>query len=339
MEHRSPLASRNILPLLASPRTGLHSMQITRPKSFVMTKPDSRPRIRRRGILAYWHEYLFISPFFILFAIFFAYPIAWSLILSFQKWDGVTAATWVGLDNYRFVLRDPITRKVFTNTFRYFIVLVPLGVFLPLVFGVLLNLPFLRFRGLFRTLIFLPTVTSLVGVGIVWKLLFGSANGWINGILAKVGMGPYNWLKDPWLAQVPIDSLTIWSTLGFATLIVLGGLQAIDEDIYDAARIDGASAFNIFWKITLPLMRPVMVFLLITSTIGVMTIFSQPYVITKGGPSNETLSPVMHMYNIGIGSSGATRIGDASALSFILSAAMIVIVVAQFLITRRKEEI
>ncbi|MGI8485571.1 MAG: carbohydrate ABC transporter permease, partial [Thermomicrobiales bacterium] len=162
-------------------------MQITRPKAIPIAEHGTRTHRRLRGVLAYWQEYLFISPFFILFAVFFAYPIVWSLILSFQKWDGVTEAKWVGLNNYRFVLRDPVTRKVFTNTFRYFIVLVPLGVFLPLVFGVLLNLPFLRFRGFFRTLIFLPTVTSLVGVGIVWKLLFGSADGWLNGILAKVG--------------------------------------------------------------------------------------------------------------------------------------------------------
>lgn len=313
-------------------------MQVSQLRTLPTIQPAPRPRKRKRGLLAYWQEYLFISPFFILFAIFFAYPIGWSLILSFQKWDGVTARTWVGLDNYRFVLNDPLTQKMFKNTLRFLVVLVPLGVFLPFVFGVLLNVPMLKFRSVFRTLIFLPTVTSLVGVGIVWKLLFGSANGWLNGMLSHIGLGPYNWLKDPILAQVPIDSLTIWGSLGFSTLIVLGGLQAIDLEIYDAAKVDGSSALNTFFKITLPMMRPVMVFLLITSTIQVMTIFSQPYVITKGGPSNETLTPLMHIYNIGIGSTGAARVGDASALSFILSAAMIVIVVFQFLITRRRED-
>jgi len=317
-------------------------MQIVRTKQPSTTDlPRARvtAQARWRYVAGHWQDYLFISPFFILFAIFFAYPIVWSLILSFQKWDGVTAATWIGLDNYRFVLKDPVTRKMFTNTARFLVVLVPLGVFLPLFFGVLLNLPRLRFRGVFRTLIFLPAVTSLVGAFIVWKLLFGSSNGWLNGILGHVGIGPFEWLKDPWLAQIPIDSLTIWGGIGFSTLIVLGGLQAIDQDIYDAAKIDGASEFNIFRQITLPLMRPVMIFLLITSTIGVMTLFSQPYVITKGGPSNATLTPLMHIYNIGLGSTGATRIGDASALSFILSATMIVIVVFQFMITRRREDI
>jgi lactose/L-arabinose transport system permease protein len=235
------------------------------------------------------------------------------------------------------VLHDPVTRKMAKNTLRFLILLVPLGMILPLFFGVLLNLSFLKLRGVFRTLIFIPTVTSLVGVGIVWKLLFGSANGWLNGLLSYIGLGPYNWLKDPTLAQVPIVTLTVWGTLGFSTLIVLGGLQAIDQDIYDAAKVDGASALNIFRKITLPMMRPVMVFLLITTTIQVMTIFSQPYVITKGGPSNETLTPILHIYNIGIGSTGSPRIGDATALSFLLSAAMIVIVVFQFLVVRRRD--
>jgi ABC-type sugar transport system permease subunit len=291
-----------------------------------------------KKLTPHWQEYLFISPFFILFGIFFAYPLVWAFILSFQKWDGVTDPAWVGLDNYRFVLKDPLTRRMFKNTVRYLVLLVPLGMLLPFVFGVLLNISGLRLRGLFRTLIFLPTVTSIVGVGIVWKLLFGSANGWLNAVLGHIGLGPYNWLKEPALAQVPIVSLTLWGSLGFSTLIVLGGLQAIDPDIYAAAKIDGASAGNVFWKITLPLMRPVMFFLLITTTIQTMTLFSQPYVITKGGPANETLTPLLHIYNIGMGSTGGARIGDATALSFLLSVATLIVICIQFVIARRRED-
>lgn len=290
-----------------------------------------------RKLAPHWQEYLFISPFFILFAIFFAYPLVWALILSFQRWDGVTEARWVGLDNYRFILKDPVTRQTFYNAFRFLLILVPLGMFLPLFFGVLLNTAALRFRSGFRTIIFLPTVTSMVGVGIVWKLLFAGRNGWLNAILDRVGLGPYNWLGDEWLAQVPIVTLTIWGSLGFATLVVLGGLQAIDIDVYDAARIDGASAWNVFWKITLPLMRPVMVFMLITSSIGVMNIFSQVYIVTEGGPANQTLTPLMYIYRVGIGSAGGARIGDASAMSFLLSFVTFVIVMIQFTIVRRRE--
>lgn len=297
---------------------------------------------RRRGWLSevgrHWPEYLCISPFFILFGVFFAYPIVWSFVLSLQRWDGVTPARWVGFDNYSFVLNDPVTRRMFTNTIRYLVVLVPLGMILPLVFGVVLNSPTMRLRGVFRTILFVPVVTSIVVVGIVWRLVFGTANGWLNGLLSPIGLGPYNWLKDNTLAQIPIVSLTVWGGVGFSTMIVLGGLQAIDEEIYQAARVDGASAWNIFWRITLPMMRPVMIFLLITSTIQVMTMFSQPYVVTRGGPANHTLTPLLHIYNIGVGSSGAARIGDATALSFVLSAAMIVMVFLQFWLTRKGEE-
>ncbi len=305
--------------------------------------PIERPRRRSRGrfaeIARHWPEYLCIAPFFVLFAVFFAYPIGWAFALSFKRWDGITAARWVGLDNYRFVLNDPVTHQVFTNIIRYLLILVPLGVFLPFVFGAILNLPFLRFRGVFRTILFIPVVTSLVVVGIVWRLLFGTANGWLNGLLAHVGLGPYNWLKDPELAQIPIVSLTIWGTVGFSTLIVLGGLQAIEQDLYDAARVDGASGWQTFWHITLPLMRPVMVFLLITSTIGVITLFSQPYVVTRGGPANHTLTPLLHIYNIGIGTSGAPRIGDATALSFLLTAFMLLVVFTQLWLVRRRGEV
>jgi ABC-type sugar transport system permease subunit len=308
----------------------------------VQATESAKVAVRRHGllrdVLRHWPEYLCIAPFFVLFGVFFAYPIGWAFVLSFQRWDGVTEARWVGLDNYRFVLDDPVARTMFQNTLRNLAVLVPLGILLPMVCGVVLNQPGLRLRGFFRTLLFVPVVCSLVVVGIIWKLLFGGANGWLNGLLAKVGLGPYDWLKDQTLANVPIYSLTIWGTLGFSTLIVLGGLQAIDGDIYDAAKVDGAGGWRTFWAITLPLMRPVMFFLLITSTIGVMTLFGQPYVVTQGGPRNATLTPLLEIYNIGIGRTGGARVGDASALSFVLTAAMLLVVFVQFRLARRWNE-
>src|SRR5215212_7451531 len=164
-------------------------------------------RSRLAEVARHWRGYLCIAPFFVLFAVFFAYPIAWSLILSFQRWDGITDARRVGFDNYSFVLHDTLTHKMFFNTIRFLVILVPLGLILPLFFGVILNLPFLRLRGVFRTIIFIPTVTSVVVVGIVWRLVFGSANGWLNGLLTKIGLGTHDWLKDPTLAQFPIISL------------------------------------------------------------------------------------------------------------------------------------
>ncbi len=306
----------------------------------IPTTKETSQTVHRHSRLAeigrHWRDYLYIAPFFVIFGVFFAYPIGWAFVLSFQRWDGITDASWVGIDNYRFVLRDPVTRQMYENTLRNLLVLVPIGVILPMACGVVLNQPGLRLRGFFRTVLFIPTVCSLV-VGIIWKLLFGTANGWLNGLLDYVGLGPYNWLKDQTLANVPIYSLTVWGGLGFATLIVLGGLQSIDADIYDAAKVDGSNAWQTFWRITLPLMRPVMIFLLITSTIGVMTMFGQPYIVTGGGPRNATLTPLLHIYNIGLGSTGGARVGDAAALSFVLTAAMLVVVGIQLWATRDRE--
>lgn len=243
-------------------------------------RPATKPRWR--AVVRHWPEYLCVAPFFVLFAIFFAYPAFWAILLGFQRWDGLTSARWVGLDNYAFLAKDPASRAAGFNTLRYLLILVPLGVALPVALGALLDLPRLRGRTFFRTALFVPAVTSLVVVGIVWRLLFGSANGWLNGLLAVVGLGPYNWLKDEWLAQIPVVTLTLWGGIGFSTLIVLGGLQAIDGEIYDAARIDGATGWQTFRQITVPLLRPVVVFLVISSTIATATLFGQPYVVKIG---------------------------------------------------------
>lgn len=291
-------------------------------------------RGRLREIARHWREYLCISPFFILFAIFFAFPIAWAFMLSFQRWDGIGVPRWVGWDNYAFMLRDRVTRQVLGNTLIYLLILLPLELLLPLVFGVLLNLSYLRLRSLFRTFIFLPVVTSAVIVGIVFKFVFGGESGWLNNALALVGLGPYPWLKAVGWAYVPIVTLTVWGGLGYSSLIVLGGLQSIDQDVYEAARIDGASPWQIFWRITLPLMRPIMIFLLITSTIGMFRMFGQPYVLTNGGPANSTLTPLLHIFNLGIGG----RIGDSAAFSFLLSLLILVVTLIQLRVTRTRDE-
>ncbi|HEX2910869.1 MAG TPA: sugar ABC transporter permease [Chloroflexia bacterium] len=297
-------------------------------------KRESYPRKSLlREIARHWQEYLCIAPFFILFAVFFAFPIVWSFILSFQRWDGIGDPQWVGLKNYDFMLHDSTTQKALSNTVIFLVLLLPLELILPLVFGVLLNQPFLKFRGLFRTLIFLPVVTSGVIVGIVFKFFFGSEYGWLNSALGTFGMGPFPWLKAEGWAFIPVITLVVWGRVGYTTLIVLGGLQSMDHQVYEAARIDGASGWQSFWRITLPLMRPVMTFILITSTIAIISLFGQPYVLTKGGPSNSTLTPLLQIYNIGFGG----RIGDAAALSFVLTLIMIVVALVQFRLSRAHE--
>ena len=295
----------------------------------------SRPR--PRDLLRYWREYLCIAPFFILFAVFFAYPIGWSLVLSFQRWDGIGKPSWVGLDNYQFLLNDPLTVKVVSNTVILLFVLVPLGLLLPFALGVVLNLQFLKFRGTFRTILFIPVVTSLVVIGIVFRFIFAGEFGWLNSALSVVGLGPYPWTTEAGWAYIPIIVLSIWGGLGYYTLIVLGGLQSLDAEIFEAARIDGANEVQIFFRITLPLMRPVMAFLLISATISVMRLFSEPYALYQGGrgPDDNALTPALQIYRTAF--SAGKRYGDAAALSFLLSLVIIVVAIIQFRITRSRE--
>jgi ABC-type sugar transport system permease subunit len=292
-----------------------------------------------KEIAKHWQEYLLISPFFIVFAVFFSLPIGWSLVLSFQRWDGIGTPRWVGLNNYQFLLSDPNTTQVIINVIVLLSILVPLGIVLPMVFGVILNLRFLRFRGLFRTVLFVPVVTSLVIVGIVFRFIFGGEFGWLNSALSTLHLGgPYPWLKDAAWAYTPMILLTIWGSLGYSTLTVLGGLQSLDEEVFEAARIDGANETKIFWQITFPLMRPIIIFLLITSTITVMRLFNEPFSLFQGerGPGQVALTPATYIYSIGFGS--GRRYGDASALSFLVSIAIIIISFIQFRVTRSRDE-
>jgi cellobiose transport system permease protein len=290
------------------------------------------------GLLKYWREYLCISPFFILFAVFFAYPIGWSLVLSFQRWDGIGEPSWVGLDNYQFLLNDPLTLKVISNTVFLLLTLVPLGVLLPFLLGVILNLQFLKFRGAFRTILFIPVVTSLVVIGIVFRFIFGGQFGWLNSALVATGVGPFPWTTEAGWAYIPIIVLSIWGGLGYYTLIVLGGLQSLDTEIFEAARIDGANEVEIFFNITLPLMRPVMAFLLISTTINVMRLFSEPYSLYQGGrgPDDNALTPALQIYRSAF--SAGKRYGDAAALGFLLSLVIIVVSVIQYRITRSRDD-
>ncbi|MBX3062189.1 MAG: sugar ABC transporter permease [Anaerolineae bacterium] len=313
----------------------MENIQLTNP---ARTRSSTNTQSRPRGLLKYWREYLCISPFFILFVIFFAYPIGWSLVLSFQSWDGIGEPRWVGVENYQFLLSDPLTFKVISNTIFLLLVLVPLGLLLPFLLGVVLNLQFLKFRGLFRTILFMPVVTSLVVIGIVFRFIFGGEYGWLNSALAVTGVGPFPWTTEAGWAYIPIIVLSVWGGLGYYTLIVLGGLQSLDAEIFEAARVDGANELQIFFSVTLPLMRPVMAFLLISTTIGVMRLFSEPYSLYQGGrgPDDNALTPALQIYRSAF--SAGKRYGDAAALGFLLSLVIIVVSIIQYRLTRSKDD-
>jgi ABC-type sugar transport system permease subunit len=271
-------------------------------------------------------EYLFVAPFFVKFAIFAAFPLGWAFVLSFQRWSGFGEARWVGLNNYAAIVREDIVTKALLNTLIFTAVLIPTGVLLALGFAVLLNIRDLRGRGLFRTIYFLPFVTSTVIVGIVFRMLLDDTFGWANVLIRGVGLDPISWLRTPVWARISIILLTHWQGLGYNILVMLGGLQSIPREVYEAAEIDGANPRQVFWRVTLPLMQPVMLFVTLVGTIGVLNLFNQPFILTNGGPDAATTTLTFRLYELAF---RTTRYGDAAALGFLIGALVILVTMIQ----------
>ncbi|MBN1401787.1 MAG: sugar ABC transporter permease [Anaerolineae bacterium] len=293
--------------------------------------------VRRRSVVReiaeHWMDYLFIAPFFLSFIVFYVYPFGWALQLSFSRWRGFGPMTFVGLENYRVMLKDPYILQALINTLQFAYILLPTGIMLAITFAVLLNNKNLTGRGVFRTLYFVPYVTNTVIIAIVFTQLFDDKMGWINQGLERLGIAPVAWLRgNGWAAKTVVILLTHWGGIGYNILLFLGGLQSIEPEIYEAARMDGANEWNMFWRVTLPLLRPIIFFLTIIATIGLLNMFNQPYMLTRGGPRGMTETLMLRLYDIGF---TQQRYGDASAFGFLIGALVIVISLIQIRIQRR----
>jgi cellobiose transport system permease protein len=244
--------------------------------------------------------YLFISPFYILFAIFGLFPIAFSLYLSFNKWDGIGDMKFTGLNQFRYMLTDVQFWKAIRNTLEIWIYSTIPMLFFALLIAFLLNSAFLRYRTLYRIAYFLPNVTSIVAVAIIFGTLFGNKYGFLNFILTSFGLDPVEWLNSPFWIKIAIASMVVWRWTGYNAIIYLAGLQSIPNVLYEAARIDGASTIQTFFRITVPLLRPVILFTVITSTIGGMQIFTESQVLVGngGGPGGEGMTIVLYLYQL-----------------------------------------
>ncbi|MFN8490634.1 MAG: sugar ABC transporter permease [Caldilineaceae bacterium] len=294
-----------------------------------------RSRPLWKEILRHWLDYLFIAPFFVTFAIFALYPLLWAVQLSFSSWRGFGPMTYVGWENYQVILKDPYIKQALVNTLQFAYILLPTGIFIAIMLAVFLNIKDLRGRGIFRTIYFLPYVTSSVIIAIVFTQLFDDQMGWINRMLGVIHLGPVHWLRsDPWAAKWVVIMLTHWGGIGYNVLLFLGGLQGIEAEIYEAARIDGASEWQIFWQITLPLLRPIIFFLVVIATIGLMNMFNQPFMLTRGGPRHATTTLMLRLYELGI---GGQRFGDASAFGFIIGLLVVAISLIQIRILRQRD--
>ncbi|HVR43726.1 MAG TPA: sugar ABC transporter permease [Thermoanaerobaculia bacterium] len=264
---------------------------------------------------------LFLAPALTVLSLFFVIPIFAAFLLSLTDFDIYAVADldnlrFVGLGNYVELIRTPIFWKALRNTLYFALAGGPLTVALALAAAMLVNARLTRFRSLFRTLFFAPVVTTLVAVAIVFRYLFHTRFGMINYALASLGIGPIDWLGDPRWAMPAIIILAVWKNFGYTMVIFIAGLQSIPEELYEAARIDGAGWLAQFRHVTIPMLAPTFVFVGIVTAIGYLQLFAEPYVMTPdGGPLDSTLSVVMLMYLEGF---RWWNMGFAAAVAFML---------------------
>ncbi|MEU4503523.1 sugar ABC transporter permease [Streptomyces sp. NPDC024089] len=283
--------------------------------------PAAARRRRRRPT-----AWIFAGPAAVLFVLFFAYPLVASLLQSFTTEDA-GATRWVGLDQYRRMIDDPAFLESLFNTGAILVVQVPVMIGLALVLAVLLNQSWLRFRGTWRAVYFLPAVTTLVAYAVVFQVLLKTDGGLVNQILGAVGIGQVDWLNNPTWARVSLIASLTWRWTGYNAVILLAGLQSIGKEQYEAAAIDGATTFSTYTRVILPQLRPVVLFCVITSTIGTLQLFDENYVLTRGGPDDATLTPVVYLYKVGF---QQLDFGYAAAIAWVVVALIAAISALQY---------
>lgn len=282
-----------------------------------------------------WVGWSFALPFVLLFSVFMAAPIAASLVASFTDLRvtdirNPLRVNLVGLENYRALLHDPRFLKAALNTSVFVLVGVPLTMALGLAAAVALNQGIVKFRTLFRVGYYLPVVTSIVAIAVVWRMLLAKEIGLVNGVLAVFGVDGPGWLSNPRLALWSLIAMAAWRNMGFLMVVFLAGLQAIPPELYEAAQVDGANGWQRFRKVTLPMLRPTLLFAAVITGIGYLQFFEEPFVMTRGGPLNATLSVAFHAYNqFSFGNYGYT-----AAISYVLFLAIVALTVVQFRLLR-----
>lgn len=271
-----------------------------------------RPWFKRQAKMA---PYLFIAPFFILFIIFFLVPGMTALVISFFKWNGIGSPEWIGLRNFERMFEDTVFWQAVGNTAIYMMASLFICVPLSLIVASALNSQQLGLRGMWRGAFFSPIVTSSVAIALVFSLLYSTDYGLINAFLGLFHLPKIDWLGNSSWARVSIVILMIWRWTGYNAIYFLAGLQTISQELYEAAEIDGANTVKKFLHITLPLLRPVILYVSILVTTGSLQIFEEPYILTDGGPANATISLAQYLYQHGISN---LKFGYGSAVGLLI---------------------
>jgi len=278
----------------------------------------------------------FAAPALLIITVFFFVPVLAALIVSLTDFDLYALADirnlrFVGLDNYRQLLHAPQFWRAVANTGYFVAVGVPLSLAASLASALLVNSRLAYFSAFFRTALFAPVVTTLVAVAVVWRYLLHTRYGLINYALAHVGIHPIDWLGDPHWALPAIILFAVWKNFGYNMVIFMAALQGIPADLYEAARLDGASRWQEFGRITLPMLRPTLLLVSILTVAGYFQLFAEPYVMTQGGPLQSTVSVLYFMYEEGF---KWWNLGSASAVAFLLFLMILAVTALQVRLTR-----
>lgn len=278
----------------------------------------------------------FLAPAVSAIFIFFFIPVIAAFIISFTDFDiytlgDLSTLRFIGFDNYSKLLNDELFWTSLENTFYFVVVAGPLSIAVSLSAALLLNSKLTKFKSLFRLAYFLPVVTTLVAVAIVWRFIYHPNFGILNFFLGLVGINPIDWLGDPFWAMPSIIILAVWKIFGYNMIIFIAGLQNIPDELYEAADIEGASALQKFRHITLPMLAPTTIFVSIITMIGYFQLFAEPYVMTQGGPLNKTLSIVQYMYQEGF---RWWNMGYSASIAFVLFVIIFIGTLIQFRIQK-----
>ena len=280
--------------------------------------------------------YLFLTPALLAIFIFFLIPVLAALLMSFTDFDiyslgNFSYARFIGMQNYIEIFKDPLFWQSLKNTLYFVVAGGPLSIAVSLSAALLLSSKLIKYKGIFRLVYFMPVVTTLVAVSILWRFIYHPRFGILNFLLGFIGIHPIDWLGDPHWAMPAIILMAVWKNFGYNMIIFIAGLQNIPADLYEAANLEGASEWNKFKNITLPLLAPTTLFVSIITMIGYFQLFAEPYVMTQGGPLNSTLSIVLYMYQEGF---RWWNMGYSAALAFILFLIILVVSLIQLKVQR-----
>ncbi|UNX54031.1 sugar ABC transporter permease [Georgenia sp. TF02-10] len=299
---------------------------------------------RRRAARGYWREYLSVSPFFLVFVAFSVIPLGYAVYLTTQKWDGLGPSEFVGWGQWERFFEQGDFWPAMWNTILIFLMGQVPVVIGALIAAVVLSRPRLRGRGFYQSAFFLPQVTSLVAITVVFQSFFSGRFGFVNVIAHYLGLPVVDWLNSPWGTRIVIALMIFWRGFGYFLVLFMAGLSAIDRSLYEAARLDGAGGARIFWSITVPLLRPTLLFVILTGTISGLQIFTEPQLLFSGqsGPDKAGLTMMLLQYQYlgGPGSQAGyspvpTDLGYATVIGWAIFILLLVIALFNYRFLRK----